>query len=130
MLDTSAVVDLLLGEEAAPAVQKLLDHEGTATAPDLLVFEILSVLRRLALRRELSDERAEAARADLGDLAVTLFPSLTLRERAWTMRHRLTAADALFAALAAELKQPLATKDAGLAATAADLGVEVVHLDS
>lgn len=128
VLDASVVIDLLLGAQAAHRVQALIDQEGTAAAPDLLVFEVLSVLRRLALQEELSDERAEAALADLGDVAVALVPSLILRERAWTMRHRLSAADALFAALALELDEPLATKDAGLANAAGDFAVRVLEL--
>lgn len=128
VLDTSAVVDFLLGDGAAPAVRELLEGEGTAAAPDLLVFEVLSVLRRLALRGEVSDQRAEAALSDLADVAVALLPSLPLRDRAWSLRHRLGAADALFVSLAAELGEPLATKDAGLAAAAEDYGVEVMPL--
>ena len=128
VLDTSAVVDFLLAEEAGPAVGALLEREGAAAAPDVLVFEVLAVLRRAALRDALSDRRAEGALADLGDLALELVPSLPLRHRAWQMRHRLTAADALFAALALELDEPLATKDAGLAKTAGGFGVGILEL--
>lgn len=130
VLDTSAVVDFLLDEGAGPAVKALLEGEGTAAAPDLLVFEVLSVLRRLALRGEVNDRRAEAALSDLADVALALVPSLALRNRAWSLRHRLGAADALFLSLALELDEPLATKETGLAAVASDVGVAVIQLDS
>jgi len=130
VLDTSVVVDYLLGWQAAPDVEAMLVREGSAAAPDLLVFEVLSVLRRLAARDELSDERAEGALADLGGMTIELMPSLPLRERAWAMRHRLGAADALFAALASELEEPLATKDAGLAEVAKDHDVPVMLLSA
>ena len=54
----------------------------------------------------------------LGDLPLELFPSLPLKRRAWELRRNLTAADALFVALAERLDEPLATKDAALARAA------------
>ncbi len=92
--------------------------ESQLAAPDLIVFEVIAVLRRLAYRRELADERAAAAAADLGDLPIQLFPSLPLRQRAWSLRGNLTAADGLFVALAEQLGEPLATKDRALWAEA------------
>lgn len=129
VIDTSAVVDFLVGEEAAEAVEGLLAREVTVAAPDLLVFEVLAVFRRHVLRGTIVDERASAAIEDLGDIAVELFPTLPLRERAWQLRENLTAADAFFVALAERLGEPLATKDRGLAAAAKMLsGVEVIEL--
>ncbi len=93
-----------------------MSHEGELAAPDLLVFEVLAVLRRGVLRGALEENRVAAAIADLGDLPIGLFPSLPLRTRAWSLRHNLTAADATFAALAERLDEPLATKDTPLLA--------------
>jgi predicted nucleic acid-binding protein len=54
---------------------------------------------------------------------------MRLRDRAWSLRANLSPADALFAALAAELGERLVTKDAALAAAASRFaGVEVQHL--
>lgn len=118
VVDTSAVVDFLVGEEAAADVQALLEQEHVLAAPDLLVFEVLAVLRRYAHRGVIPPERARAALDDLGDFAVELFPTLPLRQRAWELRENLTATDALFVALAEQLGEPLATKDRALAAAA------------
>lgn len=115
VLDTSGAVDFLLGVEAAKDVQTLMADEGELAAPDLLVFEVVAVLRRQALRGTLAARRATAAVEDLGDLAIQLFPSLPLRARAWSLRRNLTVADALFVALAEQLEEPLATKDGALA---------------
>ena len=129
VIDTSAVVDFLLAEGVAGEVEELMAREGELAAPDLLVFETLAVLRRETLRGHLADTRAAAAVLDLGDLPVELFPSLSQRERAWELRDNLTAADALFVALAEELGEPLATKDLGLADAAAKHGgVDVLAL--
>jgi predicted nucleic acid-binding protein len=118
VLDTSAVLDFLLGDGGAPQVEAVLARERTAAAPDLLVFEVLAVLRRDVGRRALARDRARGAVDDLGDLPIELFASLPLRQRAWELREHLTAADALFVALAEQLGEPLATKDRGLAAAA------------
>lgn len=117
-MDSSAVIDFLVGDEAAADVADLLSREGSLAAPDLLVFEVLAVLRRHTLRGLLAPERAKAAVDDLGDLPVELFPTLPLRTRAWDLRENLTAGDAMFVALAERLSEPLATKDGGLAAAA------------
>lgn len=129
VLDTSVVVDFLLVDGVAADVEDLLAREGTAAAPDLLVFEVLAVLRRDVGRKVLDPERARAAVEDLGDLPVELFGGLALRARAWELRENLTGADALFVALAELLGEPLATKDRGLATAARNrAGIETLEL--
>jgi predicted nucleic acid-binding protein len=118
VLATSAAVDYLIGAGAAEQVTDILTSEGEVAAPDLIVFEVLAVLRRETLRGSLSPDRAFAALEDLADLAVELFPCLPLRQRAWELRKNLTAADALFVALAEQLNEPFATKDSALATAA------------
>ena len=103
VLDTSGAVDFLLGVEAAAEAQALMVEEGELAAPDLLVFEVLAVLRRQVLNGSLTEPRAAAATEDIGDLPVQLFPSLPLRGRAWSLHRNFTAADALFVALAEQL---------------------------
>ena len=130
VLDTSAAIDYLLGDGAAVQVQALLADAGPAAAPDLLVFEVLAVLRRLVACGELSERRALGALDDLGDLAVELFPALPLRQRAFDLRRDLAAADALFVALAELLGERLATNDRALANAAREhTGIDVMLLD-
>jgi predicted nucleic acid-binding protein len=120
VVDTSCVVDLLLGEPPADALAALLsESEDEPAAPDVLVFETLAVIRRLALRGEIVEHRAAGAVADLGDVRIALFPAMPLRDRAWDLRGAMTTADALFVALAEQLEEPLLTKDAALARAAA-----------
>jgi predicted nucleic acid-binding protein len=115
VIDTSGVVDFLLGVGVAKHVEELMEDEGELAAPDLLAFEVLAVLRRETHRGSIADDRATAAVDDLADLPIELFPSLPLRRRAWALRRNLTTADALFAALAEQLDEPFATKDGALA---------------
>jgi predicted nucleic acid-binding protein len=129
VLDTSAVIDFLTGQGVASAVQGLLTEATPAAAPDVLVFEVLAVLRGDVARGDLSERRARLALVDLGDLSVELFPALSLRNRAFALRRNLTAADALFVALAESLTEPLATKDRALARAAREQsGAEVLLL--
>lgn len=129
VLDTSGIIDFLIGEEAAGNVAALLAEEGTVAVPDLLVFEVVAVFRRLVQRGAMAVDRAAAAIDDLGDVPMELFPTLPLRERAFALRDNLTAADAFFVALAESLGEPLATKDRVLATVARDhVGIRVIEL--
>ena len=118
VVDTSAVIDFLLGDVAGQGVETVLATERVVAAPDLLVFEVVAVLRRQVLRGQIGAERAGGAIDDLADLPVEIYPTLPLRSRAWELRENMTAADALFIALAERLREPLLTKDGHLAAAA------------
>ncbi len=130
VLDTSAAIDYLLASGVGHQVTALLSESAPVAAPDLLVFEVLAVLRRDLARGALSETRALGAIDDLGDLAVDLFPTLALRRRAFELRHNFTAADGLFVALAELLEEPLATKDQALAGAASEhTEVDIVLLE-
>lgn len=114
VLDMSAVIDLLLGSGAAEQIQALTADDGVSAAPDVVVFETIAVLRRLAARGVVTSQRAGTALDDLGDLPIDLYPSMSLRSRAWGLRDNFTAADALFVAQAEGLGESLVTRDAAL----------------
>lgn len=118
VVDTSAVIDYLLGEPLATDLEAVLTTEGVIAAPDVLVFEVLAVLRRQALAGVVAADRAQAAVDDLGDLSVELYPVMPLSSRAWELRQNFTIADALFIALAERLGEPFMTKDHALASAA------------
>lgn len=96
MVDTSGIVDLLLRQETGDEVARLLEREQVIHAPDVLVFEVLSALRRATFRERITSDRAERAIGRLGRLPIDLFPSLQLRYGAWRHRHNLKIGDALF----------------------------------
>jgi predicted nucleic acid-binding protein len=131
VIDSSAVVDYLLGAHGEPTVTRLIAAEGELAAPDVVVFEVLAALRRLVLAGGVRASRAAGALADLADVPIGLFPSLPLRSRAWELRENLTAGDALFVALAERLAEPFVTGDLRLRAAIdarADVDVEVLVL--
>jgi predicted nucleic acid-binding protein len=128
VVDTSVVVDFLLtGEGELPA---LVRDELEVAAPDVLVFEVLAVLRRQVLRGDIDHHRGSRAVARLQRIPLALSATLPLAARAWDLRQNVTAADALFVALAEQLDEPLVTKDAGLAAAASTYSRAPVRLVS
>ena len=115
VLDASAVVELLLGTARALDVVDLLeDDTQTVHAPQLLDVEVLGVLRRLSLRRR--DQPGGRGRAldDYRDLGIERHDHEPLLERAWAIRDNVTAADAMYVALAEALPARLLTFDARL----------------
>jgi predicted nucleic acid-binding protein len=133
VVDSSVVVDFLLGVGAASQLQPLLDETADAdlaTAPDVLVFEVLSALRRAVHRGMIDDERAVRAVVRLTRLSLALAPALPLCETAWGLRHNIAPADALFVSLALAQGMPLVTKDRRLARAARlHTDVDVIELD-
>jgi predicted nucleic acid-binding protein len=115
VVDTSAVVAALV---ARPPNRPLVDRlraDGDLHAPHLLDVELLHALRRLVLAGHLGEDRAADARADFADLTIVRYAQAALADRAWALRHNLTAYDASFVALAETLAVPLVTCDARLA---------------
>jgi predicted nucleic acid-binding protein len=73
------------------------------------------MLRGAVRVRQLSEDSASLAYADLLTLRVELFGYYPLARRIWELRGNVTAYDAWYVALAEALDSPLATLDARLA---------------
>lgn len=125
VLDASAGVELLRWSSAGQRVaETLADERQTVHVPHLFAIEVTQVLRRLTLQGSVDAVRAEEAIADLGDLDLVRHEHEILLGRVWSLRHVLTAYDAVYVALAEVLGAPLFTLDGRMAATAQGL-VEV-----
>jgi predicted nucleic acid-binding protein len=116
VLDASAAVDWLLQTSAGQSIEnRIYSRNETLHAPHLLDLEVTQVLRRLALQQVVSAHRANEAVRDLLDLRITRYPHLVLLPRIWQLRHKFSAYDAAYIALAENLGGILVTRDARLA---------------
>lgn len=115
VVDASAVVAALVdGGADGRWAESLLAAEPLA-APHLMPVEAANILRRAALARDLSDDVASLAYADLVQLRVELFPYEPLADRVWELRSSLTTYGAWYVALAESLDCRLVTLDMRLA---------------
>jgi predicted nucleic acid-binding protein len=128
VVDASVVVDILLKTPGSDRVfDRLFRRRDTLHAPHLLDVEVTQVLRRLVARGEVDDRHGRSLIALLGMLPVARYPHGPLLRRVWDLRSKLTAYDAVYAALAEGLRGTLVTRDARLAsATGVRAAVEVL----
>jgi predicted nucleic acid-binding protein len=124
VVDASALVELLLQRERAPAVLQAVGDIQMA-APDVINPEILWALRRRERAGTLRADRAAQAVEDLLDAPLRRFPTLPLLPAVWKLRANVTSYDACYVALARELGCALVTADRKLS-RAPNLGVPLV----
>lgn len=110
-MDASVIVELV----ANNLDPDLLGDEEIA-APHLVDSEVTNVLRRLVFLGNLDEQQGMLALDGFTRLALTRFPADWLRPRMWALRHRLSAYDATYVALAEMIgATALVTTDARLA---------------
>ena len=116
VLDSSAAVELLLALPGSPQVQQHLESvDWQIAAPQLLIVEVLQVLRRRVAAGVTSPEDAEEGRRLFSELGIRYFDHELVSDRVWQLRENLTAYDACFVALAELVDAELLTADARLA---------------
>ena len=116
VVDTSALVELLLPTPAAGAIAaRLFDSGDSLAAPHLIDAEAAQVLRRYELAGEIDSRRGGEALADLADMPIRRYPHEILLPRVWNLRRNITAYDAVYVALAEALDAPPVTRDRRLA---------------
>ena len=121
VLDSAAVVDALTAVNGTNRLRAFVAGEDL-NAPELLDVEVVSALRGLTLRGQLTPARAEDALTDFEDLLVRRWPSGdALRRRAFQLRGNVSAYDAAYVVLAEALDCPLLTRDSRLARSVAHL---------
>ncbi len=115
VLDSSAVVEWLLGLPLANDVASRITAADSLHAPALLDVEVAQVVRRYAASGEITPQTGEGALQALAKLDAVRYTHELLLPLIWKLSENLTAYDAAFAALAAALDAPLVTLDTRLA---------------
>jgi predicted nucleic acid-binding protein len=124
--DASVAVELLLRTPLGENLARRLTG-ATLVAPALIDCDVLAVLRRLALKKEIQDDRAKAALEDLPLWQVRRLAATDLLREAWSLRHNVSAYDAFYVAAARLYRAPVLTADGPLA-RAPRLGVVIENL--
>lgn len=114
VIDASAAVEFLLKTPAGSTVAHAMEG-STLSAPELLDAETMSVLRRLVLRGELAEKRAQLALDILGMWPVRRISHRALAPLAWRYYRNVSAYDAFYVAAARIQGIPLVTSDGRLA---------------
>jgi predicted nucleic acid-binding protein len=113
--DASFVVEYLLSAEERPQIVEIVANAQSLFAPALIDYEVMSVLRRFWLARELSDKRAMLAIDIFSRTRILRYPASQTASRIWQLRRNVSAYDAAYLALAEHLELPMHTFDRKLA---------------
>jgi predicted nucleic acid-binding protein len=126
VIDASAATEYLLRTPLGLKLARIIEG-ASLLAPELLDVEVLSVLRRAVLRRELSEQRALLGIEDLVGWSIDRIPHRLLIWAAWRHRHNVSAHDAFYIAAARLSNAALVTADGPLA-RAPSLGIVVENI--
>jgi predicted nucleic acid-binding protein len=126
VIDASAATEYLLRTALGVRVAGVIE-DASLIAPELLDVEVLSVLRRAVLRRELSERRALSAIEDLIDWPLDRVAHTALISAAWRHRNNVSAYDAFYVAAAELSGATLLTADGPLS-RAPSLGIAVQNI--
>jgi predicted nucleic acid-binding protein len=124
--DASIAVELLLRTPLGENVAHRLKG-ATLIAPALIDCEVLAVLRKLVLKKEIRDDRAAMALDDLSLWQIRRLAGTDLLREAWSLRHNVSAYDAFYVAAARLYSAQVLTADGPLA-RASRLGVVIENV--
>jgi len=113
VIDASAATEYLLRTPLGLKVAATTE-DASLIAPELIDVEVLSVLRRAVMRREISEQRALLAIEDLVDWSIDRISHKPLLWLAWQHRDNVSAYDAFYVAAARISNAPLLTTDGPL----------------
>jgi predicted nucleic acid-binding protein len=135
VLDASVLVELVVAGRHARAADALIARYGAAerltfvTAAHGLV-EATNVVRKLVFRGLLTSQDGLSAVQELGQLDIALDTTAARLPRIWSLRDRMSAYDAAYAAAADALRSQLVTVDERLLRACRDAGIPAMNLDA
>lgn len=114
VVDASVMVAALVDSGPDGGWAESVMSAETLAAPQSILVEVTSILRRLVRRGEISRIEANGARRDLLRRDIELLPFAPFADRVWELRHNVGSYDAWYVAVAEAFESPLATLDRGL----------------
>lgn len=114
VVDSSVIVSALVDSGPDGDWAEEIIAGGLLLAPELILAEVTSSVRRLERAKLITMPAANAAQDDLMQLNIELFPFAPFAGRIWALRHHVTSYDAWYVAVAEVLELPLATLDGSL----------------
>lgn len=111
VIDTSALVEFLVGTDAVADDVRAAASGGRLAAPHAVDLECASTLRGLVLGEKLPADEAKRALQLLGVMNLKRYDHAPLLMRVWELRHNMWPYDAAYAALAESLGADLITID-------------------
>ncbi|QSB13439.1 type II toxin-antitoxin system VapC family toxin [Natronosporangium hydrolyticum] len=111
VLDTSALVEFLVGADQLAEVVRSVAAGEVLAAPHAADLEIASALRGLVHENKLPANEAQRALELFAAMGVRRYEHLSLFPRIWELRHNMWPYDAAYVALAESLKVTLVTVD-------------------
>lgn len=112
VIDASAGAEIVVGTRRGRALARLLQAETEGWVPEHFYAEVLAVVRRrLLIEKTITEVQATKAIDHLRAWHLRKASIAPLLDAAWAHRHNMTAADALYVALAHHLGARLLTDD-------------------
>lgn len=132
--DASVLVELVVAGRHRRGADSLLSRYGVSPTLTLIsaahgLVEAVSAVRRLTLRDVLTSEQGLAAVEWLSELDLVLDATVPRVRRIWSLRDRMSAYDAAYAAAAEAFGAPLVTVDERLLRACRDAAISTIHLD-
>jgi predicted nucleic acid-binding protein len=110
-VDANAIVAMLVDGAELGSASRGLYAEHDLAAPDLLGYEVTSVLRKLCLLGAVTARVAEQALGELSLIRLSSVPHGDIAQRMWELRDNLSAYDAAYVSVAELFDVPLLTFD-------------------
>ena len=111
VLDTSAMVEFLVGADPLAERVRALVVGGKLAAPHAIDLECAAALGGLVRGQKLPSAEAERALELLGSMRLERYGHVPLLARIWQLRHNMWPYDAAYVALAESLNADLVTLD-------------------
>jgi predicted nucleic acid-binding protein len=112
VLDTSAIVEFLVGSDPVANRIRAITVGKKLAAPHAVDLECASTLRGLVRGSKLPPDEGERALQLLGRMEIRRYGHVPLLARIWQLRHNMWPYDAAYVALAESLGADLVTLDA------------------